>query len=410
MENLKCLNTIITNNLAVHIDISNSLSWSLNPSFNVVSLSKWKDAVTDDISLPDFGLTSYDNGRTNNITGSTTISVADNKLKLYRIGYNNATGGTFYTLMGINSVTGTSVGNYFDLNGGYLQGFFKLKNYNFEILPARFMKGYTIETLVRLNNNSFNDGFYFYIGTRAEDKYLPAFAPESGRTTSEGNALNSYSSVSTVLNAITGTTYTATTLQVNDGKDIYDNVLGFQILSGRTLGMTRIGKTGLIETYNSNRTVSTGWTIITTVFKPYDIITDKDLLECLGNRLGDLTVYVNGRQFWKIENFEEFFCKPLDNTREKQIGVPFNISFGGGSFGLKHSWHFSTGSTLVQDATKLGLTIEKNFSKPFTGGIQKLRIYDGVLNAQEVLHNALIESKNNAYALRVSKGGRVIYK
>jgi hypothetical protein len=415
MENLKCLNTIITNNLAVHIDISNASSWNLNTGYTVVSLTKWKDAVSDDITLPDFGLTAFDNGRVNDINASYQISALDTKLKLYQIGYNNATGGTFYTPSGITTVlSGTTpfVGRHFMLNGGYLQGFFKLADYNHELLPARFGSGFTIESIIKIESDSFNDGYYFYMGTRAEDKYLPAFLPESGRTTSEGNPLDSYSDVETVLNTNTGTSYTQLVRTLNDGKDIFDNVLGFQIMSGGTLGMSKINKDGLLQTFISDNIVSTGWTIITTVFKPYNIVTDKDLLECLPNRLGDLTVYVNGRQFWKLENFEEFYCKPMDTSKEKQIGVPFNISFGGGSFGLKHSWHFSgtTGNTLVQDAIKANLKIEKYYSVPFKGAIQKLRIYDRSFNSREVLHNVLIESENSGYALKINKGGRIIYE
>jgi len=415
MENLKCLSTIITNNLAVHIDISDDSSWNLNSGYTVVSLSKWKHAISDDTVLPDFGLTAYDNGRVDDINSSYQLSATDTKLKLYRVGANTgSTGNTSYTSHSISAVvSGTTpfVGKHFELNGGYLQGFFKLKDYKHELLPARFSKGFTIETIIRIDSNSFNDGYYFYMGTRAEDKYLPVFAAESGRTTSEGNLLDSYSPVETLLNTNTGTTYTEIIQTLNDGKDIFDNVMGFQIMSDGVLGITKINKDGFIESISSNRTVSTGWTIITTVFKPYRVVTDKDLLECLPNRLGDLTVYVNGRQFWKIEDFEEFYCKPMDNTKEKQIGVPFNISFGGGSFGLQNSWHFSgsTGNTLVQDPSKADLKIEKYFSEPFKGAIQKLRIYDSALNSQEVLHNASIESDNLGYALRVSKGGRIIY-
>lgn len=65
---------------------------------------------------------------------------------------------------------------------------------------------------------------------------------------------------------------------------------------------------------------------------------------------------------------------------------------------------------LSQDQTKFGQTIEKTYSKSFVGGIQKLRIYDNALSTQEVLHNALIESKNAGYNLIVSKGGRLIYE
>jgi len=335
-------------------------------------------------------------------------------------------------------------------------------------------------------------------------------------------------------------------------------------------------------------------------------------LNCADLRKGDFIIYVNGRQFWKIKEFDEFYFRGFKNAREKQEGVPYNVSWGGGSFGLKHSYHwdlnprtifdenteaqvmtgysfvinptvvydcppapvtgytqyvtvsadtktfhnvdpcdpshitpntvlaithngatgatgttgtttneyyleymqdldlisnrdytftvnfydrdifaaYSTGETgmffvgnvdimileeqqyihtylgggalpnewfeirykirlqhnsnkqkirvglfvrsdfplnpgfayyfdkfkyvgsdkLVKDKTKDGLLIEEIYDKSFVGGIQKLRIYDNALTPQEILHNALIEAKNKAYHLLISKGGRIIYE
>jgi len=35
--------------------------------------------------------------------------------------------------------------------------------------------------------------------------------------------------------------------------------------------------------------------------------------------------YVNGRKFWQVENFEEFYFRDIDNNKEKQIGKSANI-------------------------------------------------------------------------------------
>ena len=67
-----------------------------------------------------------------------------------------------------------------------------------------------------------------------------------------------------------------------------------------------------------------------------------------------------------------------------------------------------TGSDiLVHDEKKLNLIIENNFNNSFIGGIQKLRLYDNCLKSNEILHNAIIESKNNDNII-VDKGGRII--
>jgi hypothetical protein len=52
-------------------------------------------------------------------------------------------------------------------------------------------------------------------------------------------------------------------------------------------------------------------------------------------RKGKFKVYVNGKLFFVINNFEEIIPRPLNTEKEKQIGVPFNISLGGGTQGLK---------------------------------------------------------------------------
>ncbi len=155
-----------------------------------------------------------------------------------------------------------------------------------------------------------------------------------------------------------------------------------------------------------------GWTVIGIVYEPYEDLTsyNSNAYTCDENRKGDLNIYINGRLFWKITDFNEFYFIELKNDKEKQIGVPFTISWGGGSFGLKHSYHFS-GNTITKDSTKDNLTIEKYFNSSFIGNIQKLRIYDNALTSTEMLNNSMCEASSNLnYQIAVSSGGRLIEK
>jgi len=359
MKNLNCLDGIILTDLAVHIDISNINSWDLNSGLTLISLSKWKNAKSDDIFLYDFGLTAYDNGRVNSMLDTLTLNANDTKLKLYRVGYNTETGGTFYDgyeIIAITGETGTTgntlpfVGNYFITTGGFLQGFFKLKDYNFDILPHRYVNGITIETIVKITEESYqNNGYIFLIGARSEDKYLPEYSGESklingqfeGITTSKEHFLNSFIEKEEQRNAIIGNSIFETVEVENSPDELYDNIFGIQFLSDGRLAYNYIDSNGIFKSQESEKQIiSTGWTIISLTFNPYTSIDDPDLLDCLPNRKGNIIIYVNGRPFWKIENFEEFWMKPFDNHGEKQIGESFNISWGGGSFGLKHSWHW----------------------------------------------------------------------
>ena len=125
---------------------------------------------------------------------------------------------------------------------------------------------------------------------------------------------------------------------------------------------------------------------------------DKDL------RKGRLKIYINGRRFFTIENFEEIIPRGLNTDKEKQVGVPFNISWGGGTQGLRENLTFSstTGTTYIQDpeclptndlvGTDYGnlttdILLEQNFGGTFDGGISQFRMYITPLSAPEIKHN-----------------------
>jgi hypothetical protein len=436
--NLNCLNNIITENLSIYININDINSWNLNNDLTLNSTYKWNDAISDDLNLLDFGLTAFDNGRTDDMNNSLLLTQNDNKLALYRIGYNNESGNTYYTNYNITPMSGSTLGKYFSLNGGYLQGFFKLNEYNYEIFPPRYNNGITIETLIEILSGS--SGIFYYMGTRSEDKYNPFFSGETevltsrtiyyggeytgntyqftGITTSEGHYLNSYIEESIKPNAFQRPELADTNIlnNVEQVINIENNIIAFEITSSKKIKYLYINNNGvIIQNESPNEITRSGWTVIDIVFKPYDVIKDYDetYYLCYPRRKGDLIFYVNGRSFWKLKNFDEFYFKPINNDKEKQIGVPFNISWGGGSFGLKHSWHFSdfTESGITQDNSKKDLLIEKYFNSSFIGNIQKLRVYDNALSSTEVLHNAYIEATNNPnYNILFSKGGRIIIK
>jgi hypothetical protein len=104
---------------------------------------------------------------------------------------------------------------------------------------------------------------------------------------------------------------------------------------------------------------------------------------------------------------EQFWYKSLNTEKEKQIGVPYNLVWGGGSFGLKNSYHYSQGTNYEKDTNKQNLIIEENFSDSFFGGISVLRIYDKPFSGNEIRHNYNEES--NSFGLNPLKGGRIIY-
>lgn len=126
-------------------------------------------------------------------------------------------------------------------------------------------------------------------------------------------------------------------------------------------------------------------------------------------RLGKLKFYVNGRLFSVIENFEEIIPRLLNTPKEKQIGVSYNISIGGGTQGLHDNLTFSGGCpsslsamTYQQDPECLttfdltntvysGLTtnikLEEYFGGSLIGDISAFRMYTEPLNASQIKHN-----------------------
>jgi hypothetical protein len=136
---------------------------------------------------------------------------------------------------------------------------------------------------------------------------------------------------------------------------------------------------------------------------------DQSWLDDTKFRMGRLKIYVNGKIFFKIENFEEIIPRALSTDKERQLGVPFTISWGGGTQGLRENLTFSACTALegkyIQDpecfstelldttslsGLKTNILLEENFAGTFDGGISQFRMYVEPLSAPEVKHNFLL--------------------
>ena len=141
-----------------------------------------------------------------------------------------------------------------------------------------------------------------------------------------------------------------------------------------------------------------------------EVVTFTDIwMEEKNYRLGKLKLFVNGRLFMVVENFEEIIPHLVNVEKEKQIGVGYNISLGGGTQGLKDNLTFSgtcpaTVDEIVyqQDPECLtthdldntiysGLTthirLEEIFGGSMIGDISAFRMYTEPLNASQIAHN-----------------------
>lgn len=162
--------------------------------FGVHSYDKysWADCLNEGASLVDIGFTGIDNGLIyyggyDNVTNkefydiftnsNIDIDSGDCRLHLHRV-----TGNT-----GVYSYLTEYVPNeYYALKGGFFQGFYKLYGFDYQVLPNTIENEWNIEIELRpkdyeeaentLNSTHPNNkGIFFYMGTRAEDKFLQLY-------------------------------------------------------------------------------------------------------------------------------------------------------------------------------------------------------------------------------------------
>lgn len=167
--------------------------FNIDETGRIYSLSSWTGATCDEVNLDDIGLTGIDNGFIkfrkdaisnydflNILTGSTYhIDSADT-----RFFFSPVTGNTLEHIYPMSAVTDDE-GNvqYLSLNGGFYQGFYKLHGFDYQVLPTSLNYGWTLnfklrprcdyETLEGTINYKHpeNEGIFFYMGTRAENKF-----------------------------------------------------------------------------------------------------------------------------------------------------------------------------------------------------------------------------------------------
>lgn len=505
-------------------------------------------------TICDIGLTGTDNGLVSGMTGQ-TIEIfnypltGSNKFDRYTFGqqmkfhqitgftdspnhrFSGVSDGSIYSIV---SKSASTVGYYQQLYGGFYQGFYKLFGFEHQVLPTRMSKGWTAEFLIkpRLVDEFFppsgyttanifrpnNENFFFYLGTRAENKY---WHHASGDTTDTGytrvtsgltllqtcacdntavtNSDCAYvyppTGSSVVHSACTcscGCYYCDVNVDEPEHNPLYDsmsNALGIKFsgdpgnpnICVRVLRMTGdcvttgtcvTGQTSMtghtIDEYCSSRGIyynCTGtsfveqehWVQIDAVWERYTWLDDCDLIykgglgtitsfpysaTVVGNtislieppttssgsptprrveivelnnqwllekelRLGELKIFVNGMLFFVIPDFEEIIPRGLNTIKERQIGVPFNLSIGGGTQGLHENLVFSglpvsETNKYIQDpelfsedilsgTTLSGLTtnilLERYFAGSFDGGLSQFRFYTKPLTVPEVQHN-----------------------
>jgi hypothetical protein len=503
--------------LVVLFDFNNPniyVSGITSPTSTISSLVYWTGATNTGYTFDTIGLTGIDNGlitfqkdpfdTTNSallsaLTGTTLVIPADDK----RLHLNPITGTTGVFIYPID-INADDSGQYAQLCGGFYQGYYKIDGSTYQVLPTRVNKAWVAQFWLKstsqdcdytgLTLNQYytdNDGFFFYMGTRAENKFWNYFGGvdtgctsactvDSGctdtlsewctipketniyinttggtipltphQTTTEiitnqfliygrsssggtcsycGNSITPFGKETVcsysgdplvVIRPKTVTTNTTNPFLVYGrsssggtcsycgngvteyGKetvcsfsgfeksiefdnldynlDIIDNALGFRITSDGRIGYRLMTVTGGCQDnfYTSGVTISEGYSASNIISGDYwtnvvirftmDYLDDCDLT-LKPKRKGKLMFYINGKLKYVVNNFDEFIGNRLNDYAEKQVGVPFNMSLGGGSQGLVETQTFDG-----IDQDDLGLPIEQNFAGTFIGAISTFK-------------------------------------
>ena len=128
------------------------------------------------------------------------------------------------------------------------------------------------------------------------------------------------------------------------------------------------------------------WNTINVMFKIMDGGVD-GCGKSLGNRKMKIFIYVNGYLKLVSKELPEFRFRELNEYYDKQEGVPFNISLGGGTQGLAESMWVDN----YKHPYCRVLPIEENFGGTFIGDIRSFKFYDCQLQYNEIKNNSLYE-------------------
>lgn len=137
----------------------------------------------------------------------------------------------------------------------------------------------------------------------------------------------------------------------------------------------------------AGKVVNDQWNVINVMFKILDGGVDK-CGNSLGNRKMKIYIYVNGYLKLVSQELPEFRFRELNDFYDKQEGVPFNISLGGGTQGLSDSmWT----DNYTRPYCKI-LPLEENFGGSFIGDIRSFKFYNCQMQYNEIKNNFLFET------------------
>lgn len=390
-------NGIISDDVAFYYDFNNYSSVD-----NIYSLLNYANKKSTGFTISDIGLTGFDTGYVPALTGETISFTTDSKLTLKPV-----TGiTTDYPIKFSREINlGTQV---LELNGGFYQGFYKLDGYTYEMIPNRTAEGFTFNFWLNRSTTGTSlsalpsDNFFFFMGSRAENKFHAIFSGETGYATTSGVDLASQTGVTTDVSGF--------------GLYYNENVLGVKQI------ITRQNESGVTSTsiFQTGKTFALDyenhWINVAVTFERDKALEICDDCGCLipepiivteyeggcsadvpDTQRGRFRMFVNGRPLMDM-NIEEPIFRRLTVDKDVQQGVPYNISIGGGTQGLYESQTFGG-----IDPSDMNLFMWENFGGSFIGQIGMAAMYTRPLTIPEIISN--FSALQDIYKVEETFGG-----
>lgn len=475
----------------------------------VYSESIWEDAINNGVLLNNIGLTGMDNGiisfRKDKITNSQFLKlytesqyeIKEGDKRFFMSPVTGSTGKYYYPY----TLENDSQGGYISLKGGFLQGFYKLHDEDYQTLPNVIEGDLNMEFVIRPKNYAIdektinykhpnNEGIFFYMGTRAENKFWSYYKCENNMEelidvdenyfeddffqedkkcewfdyscddmyfnseeyydkeislegvvvkTDKGHEMDKrgYIEIKTDNKFLTfdATKYGFTTKTFNEdepyvvyeGRNDWGNINYFPLMNQTKTGYTvdnissyneenvkgfdlyddirnnafalKINKDGSIsyrygvtdcdsenryrveeEVTKPNLVTMDEWSTINVRFT----MSGSNSENCgrtKGNRKMKICIYVNGNLVFISKPLPEFDFRGLNDVKEKQESVAYNISLGGGTQGLCDAiW-------MNDDKSRYILPLERDFCGSFLGDIKSFKMYNCFLDYKSINDN-----------------------
>ena len=177
-------------------------------------------------------------------------------------------------------------------------------------------------------------------------------------------------------------------------KDLYRNAFALQIKDDGTIGYKYLVKDcdkeqedyKIESEFTTNSVINEKeWYTVNVKIQPLKHKDKSDDICLSPNSFLDtmqIMIYVNGKLVLVSRELPIFNFKLLDDLEEKQEGVPFNISLGGGTQGLAEVVYLN-----YLKLPEYILPLEKEFGGSFIGWIKSFKFYTCPLNYYEIRQN-----------------------